>query len=48
MKKNDTQLHALIYNRVSSLQQESEGSGLESQEQRCIKYAESKGYIVEK
>lgn len=48
MKKNDTQLYALIYNRVSSVQQESEGSGLESQEQRCIKYAESKDYIVEK
>ncbi|KKQ34614.1 MAG: Resolvase-like protein [Candidatus Nomurabacteria bacterium GW2011_GWB1_37_5] len=48
MKNNNSQKYALIYNRVSSTQQETEGSGLISQEQRCIKYAESKGYVVEK
>src|ERR1035437_2784597 len=47
MQKNDD-LYALIYNRVSSVQQESDGSGLMSQEQRCIKYGESKGYMVDK
>src|ERR1022692_2646865 len=48
MHKNDQQKYALIYNRVSSAQQETEGSGLISQEHRCVKYAESKGYIVER
>jgi site-specific DNA recombinase len=47
-KKNDDPFYALIYTRVSSIQQESEGSGLESQEQRCVKYAQSKSYIVDK
>jgi len=48
MQMNNEQKYALIYNRVSSAQQEKEGSGLISQEHRCVKYAESKGYIVEK
>ncbi|MEP3847439.1 MAG: recombinase family protein [Paracoccaceae bacterium] len=38
---------ALIYCRVSSTKQRLEGSGLESQEQRCRAYAEDKGYLVE-
>lgn len=37
---------ALVYCRVSSGQQVSEGSGLESQEHRCIAYAEAKGLEV--
>ncbi len=48
MQNKQEKLIALIYNRVSSVQQETEGSGLLSQEHRCIQYAESKGYIVEK
>ena len=38
---------ALIYARVSSLTQASEGHGLESQEQRCRQYTLQKGYEVE-
>ncbi|WP_371157009.1 recombinase family protein [Jannaschia sp. 2305UL9-9] len=38
---------ALIYCRVSSTKQRLEGSGLESQEQRCRVYADEKGYLVE-
>ena len=38
---------ALIYCRVSSTKQRLEGSGLESQEQRCRAYADDKGYAVE-
>jgi len=38
---------ALIYCRVSSTKQRLEGSGLESQEQRCRAYAEDKDYLVE-
>ena len=48
MNKNESALYALIYNRVSSQQQETDGSGLNSQEHRCIVYSENKGYIVEK
>ena len=44
--KNETK-RALIYPRVSSAKQRLEGSGLESQEQRCREYAEAQGYIVE-
>ncbi len=48
--KNNTNLNeyqkALIYCRVSSGQQVSEGSGLESQEHRCIAYALAKGLEV--
>lgn len=47
MTNNDIPLYALIYNRVSSAQQETDGSGLISQKQRCISYAENKGYIIE-
>ena len=39
---------ALIYARVSSERQKTEGHGLESQEHRCREYASSKGYEVEK
>lgn len=45
---NDMQYHALIYNRVSSLRQVKEGHGLETQNQRGITFALSKGYIYEK
>ena len=38
---------AVIYCRVSSRKQKTEGSGLESQESRCRDYAENKGYDVE-
>lgn len=37
---------ALIYCRVSSKGQETEGHGLESQETRCRQYADAKGYEV--
>lgn len=37
---------ALIYCRVSSTKQTTEGSGLQSQELRCRRYAEDKGYTV--
>lgn len=38
---------ALIYCRVSTVNQENDGSGLQSQEHRCREYARSKGYEVE-
>ncbi len=38
---------ALLYGRVSSDRQKREGSGLESQEHRCRKYALERGYEVE-
>ena len=38
---------AVIYCRVSSRQQVTDGSGLESQETRCRDYARRKGYTVE-
>ncbi|MEP2989773.1 MAG: recombinase family protein [Parasphingorhabdus sp.] len=37
---------AVIYCRVSSKKQTSEGSGLDSQEHRCRQYADTKGYDV--
>lgn len=39
---------ALIYTRVSSKRQKQEGVGLEVQEYHCRKYAELKGYKIEK
>jgi len=53
MKNNKNKLdivykEALIYCRVSTLNQENDGSGLQSQEHRCREYARSKGYEVEK
>ena len=41
------QQKSLIYCRVSSTKQSSEGSGLKSQEHRCRQYAEQNGYDVE-
>ena len=38
---------ALIYCRVSSTKQKTEGHGLDSQELRCRQYAEQRGYEVE-
>lgn len=49
--KNSKQLEikdAIIYCRVSSKKQETEGHGLDSQEERCRKFAISEGYAVEK
>ncbi len=43
----ETVKRAVIYCRVSSRKQASEGSGLESQEHRCREYAASKGYMVD-
>jgi len=40
--------YALIYCRVSSDRQATEGHGLEAQELRCREYAQRKGYKVEK
>jgi DNA invertase Pin-like site-specific DNA recombinase len=40
-------MQAVIYCRVSSTKQRTEGSGLESQEHRCRQYAEARGYEVE-
>ena len=45
--KRTEMTRALIYCRVSSTKQRLEGSGLESQEQRCRAYADEKGYAVE-
>lgn len=45
--KSTEMTRALIYCRVSSIKQRLEGSGLESQEQRCRAYADDKGYVVE-
>ncbi|REJ81334.1 MAG: resolvase [Bacteroidetes bacterium] len=39
---------AIIYCRVSSDRQKSEGHGLESQEHRCVQFAKERGYVVEK
>ena len=38
---------ALIYCRVSTTKQKTEGAGLESQEHRCRQFADGKGYDVE-
>jgi len=38
---------AIIYCRVSSTKQKSDGGGLDSQEHRCRKYAQAQGYEVE-
>ncbi|GFE65539.1 recombinase family protein [Litoreibacter roseus] len=45
--QTETETTALIYCRVSTTQQKTQGSGLESQEHRCRQYAENKGYHVE-
>lgn len=45
--KNAEGLHAVIYCRVSSTKQKLEGSGLESQEHRCRKYAAAQGYEID-
>src|SRR3989344_8105480 len=39
---------ALVYCRVSSERQVNEGHGLDSQEQRCLAYAQGKGLAVSK
>ena len=45
--KTATQTKALIYCRVSDKKQKTQGHGLESQEHRCRKYAQDRGYEVE-
>lgn len=45
-EKNTPNTKAVIYCRVSSRAQESEGHGLESQETRCRQHADQKGYDV--
>ena len=47
-QKQSNMQKALIYCRVSSVQQKTEGHGLESQEHRCAEYAIQRGYKVEK
>jgi site-specific DNA recombinase len=48
-KTNQTEYkRAVIYCRVSSEQQVTEGTGLDSQEQRCLKYALDKGLSIAK
>jgi site-specific DNA recombinase len=44
----DQEIYALLYCRVSSKRQETEGHGLDSQEHRCKNYAVSLGHPVEK
>lgn len=46
-KTNEPAQSAVIYCRVSSTRQKTEGSGLESQEHRCRQYAMGNGYDVE-
>ena len=48
MKKNIMDKKCIIYCRVSSIKQSTEGHGLESQEHRCREYAIQKGYNVVK
>ncbi len=43
----DPHKKAVIYCRVSSKKQTADGSGLDTQEYRCRKYAAEKGYVVE-
>lgn len=47
-KKQVNKVMALVYCRVSSDRQMQEGHGLDSQEQRCKKYASERNYEVEK
>src|SRR3989344_560972 len=46
LKKTGTIIHAIIYCRVSSEKQAREGSGLDTQEQRCREYADRNGYVI--
>ncbi len=46
MTHTSNKQRAVIYCRVSSKAQEMDGSGLNSQETRCLQYAEAKGYDV--
>jgi site-specific DNA recombinase len=48
MNKNKEEITALVYCRVSSERQKTEGHGLESQEHRSKAFARSKGLVVEK
>ncbi len=44
--KNKIQSKAIIYCRVSSERQKNEGSGLDSQQHRCLEFAKQRGYEV--
>ncbi len=46
-QKMEATTSALIYCRVSDKKQKTQGHGLESQEHRCRKYADERGYDVE-
>ncbi|MCF6293955.1 MAG: recombinase family protein, partial [Robiginitomaculum sp.] len=46
MKNNNSFKPAVIYARVSSKKQVTEGSGLDSQNSRCRLYAQARGYDV--
>ena len=46
MTKTQPKPKAVLYSRVSSRAQETDGHGLESQETRCRQHAEAKGYEV--
>lgn len=48
LQQKQNKKKALIYARVSSDRQSSEGHGLDSQEHRCREYAKQHGYEVEK
>ncbi len=48
LKSSGVTIYGLIYCRVSSDRQATEGHGLESQEQRCREYAKLNGFIVDK
>jgi len=43
---NSIDKHAVIYCRVSDVKQKIEGHGLESQEIRCVEYAQRAGYTI--
>ncbi len=47
IRNTSTRRSAVIYCRISSLKQASDGDGLNSQEHRCRQYAAQKGYEVE-
>ena len=46
MKSSGELIPAVIYARVPSKKQTKEGSGLESQTSRCLRYAQERGYAV--
>lgn len=45
---NNKKIHSLIYVRVSSIKQEKEGFGLESQEARCRQFSNNEGFVYDR